>query len=146
MILKGPAETTRKPARILGKHPKMIENARSVQQVKNALKDEVTSAIEDLRDKHIQLSAQEKEFGDEMAKVQQQSEKLSEIEDTLNNYTRELAVVQRSTDGIHSRLNEVKIEQALPSEQDEPLRMESFAYEPGAPYSPTSKRSRNMGS
>ena len=129
----------------LEKHPKMIENARSVQQVKNALKDEVTSAIEDLRDKHIQLSAQEKEFGDEMAKVQEQSEKLSEIEDTLNNYTRELAVVQRSTDGIHSRLNEVKIEQALPSEQDEPLRMESFAYEPGAPYSPDKQKIKEHG-
>ena len=44
-ILKGPAETTRKPLGILGKHPKMIENARSVQQVKNALKDEVTPQL-----------------------------------------------------------------------------------------------------
>ena len=129
----------------LEKHPRMIENARSVQQVKNALKEEVTSSIEDLRDKHIQLSAQEKEFGDEMAKVQLESEKLSEIEDRLKNFSRELTVVQRSTDGIQSRLNEVKIEQALPSEQDEPLRMESFASEPGGPYSPDKQKIKEQG-
>ena len=129
----------------LEKHPKMIDNARSVQQVKNALKEEVTSSIEDLRDKHIQLSAQEKEFGDEMAKVQMESEKLSEIEDRLKNFSRELTVVQRSTDGIQSRLNEVKIEQALPSEQDEPLRMESFATEPGGPYSPDKQKIKEHG-
>ena len=129
----------------LEKHPRMIENARSVQQVKNALKEEVTSSIEDLRDKHIQLSAQEKEFGDEMAKVQLESEKLSEIEDRLKNFSRELTVVQRSTDGIQSRLNEVKIEQALPSEQDEPLRMESFATEPGGPYSPDKQKIKEQG-
>ena len=46
----------------------MLENARSVQQVKSALRQAVTSAIEDLRDKHIQLSAQEKEFADESLK------------------------------------------------------------------------------
>jgi capsular exopolysaccharide synthesis family protein len=129
----------------LEKHPRMLENARSVQQVKNALKAEVTSSIEDLRDKHIQLSAQEKEFGEEMAKVQKKSENLSEIEDTLNNFTRELTVVQRSTDGIHSRLNEVKLEQALPSEQDEPLRMESFASEPGSPYTPDKQKIKKQG-
>ncbi|HAW97701.1 MAG TPA: hypothetical protein DCX67_04125 [Opitutae bacterium] len=129
----------------LERHPRMLENARSVQQVKSALRQSVTSAIEDLRDKHIQLSAQEKEFADEMAKVQKQSEKLSEIEETLKNFERELAVVQRSTDSIHARLNDVKIEQALPSEQDEPLRVDSVAYEPGGPYAPDKNRIREEG-
>ena len=129
----------------LERHPKMLENARSVQQVKSALRQSVTSAIEDLRDKHIQLSAQEKEFADEMEKVQKQSEQLSEIEETLKNFERELAVVQRSTDSIHSRLNDVNIEQALPSEQDEPLRVDSVAYEPGGPYAPDKNRIREEG-
>jgi len=129
----------------LKKHPKMIENARSIQQVKNALEEEVTSSIKDLRDKLSQLDAQEEAFEDAMAKVQLESHKLSEMEDTLKNFTRELTVVQRSTDGIHSRLNEVKIEQALPSEQDEPLRMESFAYEPAGPYSPDKQKIKEEG-
>jgi len=129
----------------LERHPKMLENARSVQQVKSALRQSVTSAIEDLRDKHIQLSAQEKEFADEMEKVQKQSEQLSEIEETLKNFERELAVVQRSTDSIHARLNDVNIEQALPSEQDEPLRVDSVAYEPGGPYAPDKNRIREEG-
>ena len=129
----------------LERHPRMLENARSVQQVKSALRQSVTSAIEDLRDKHIQLSAQEKEFADEMEKVQKQSEQLSEIEETLKNFERELAVVQRSTDSIHSRLNDVNIEQALPSEQDEPLRVDSVAYEPGGPYAPDKNRIREEG-
>ena len=129
----------------LERHPRMLENARSVQQVKSALRQSVTSAIEDLRDKHIQLSAQEKEFADEMEKVQKQSEQLSEIEETLKNFERELAVVQRSTDSIHARLNDVNIEQALPSEQDEPLRVDSVAYEPGGPYAPDKNRIREEG-
>jgi capsular exopolysaccharide synthesis family protein len=129
----------------LKRHPKMIENARSIQQVKNELEGEVTSSIKDLQDKLIQLDAQENAFGTAMAKVQLESEKLSEMEDTLKNFTRELTVVQRSTDGIQSRLNEVKIEQALPSEQDEPLRMESFAYEPAGPYSPNKQKIREHG-
>ena len=44
----------------LERHPKMIENARQVQLVKQSLNKEVKSAIEDLRDKHIHLTAQEK--------------------------------------------------------------------------------------
>lgn len=129
----------------LKKHPKMIENARSIQQVKNELEGEVTSSIKDLQDKLIQLDAQETAFGAAMAKVQLESEKLSEMEDTLKNFTRELTVVQRSTDGIQSRLNEVKIEQALPSEQDEPLRMESLANEPAGPYSPNKQKIKEHG-
>jgi polysaccharide biosynthesis transport protein len=129
----------------LKRHPKMIENARSIQQVKNELEGEVTSSIKDLQDKLIQLDAQETAFGAAMAKVQLESEKLSEMEDTLKNFTRELTVVQRSTDGIQSRLNEVKIEQALPSEQDEPLRMESFANEPAGPYSPNKQKIKEHG-
>ena len=46
----------------LDNHPKMLENARQVQLVKKALNDEVKNAIEDLRNKHHQLVAQEKEF------------------------------------------------------------------------------------
>ena len=99
----------------------MIENARQIQVVKSSLNKEVKAAISDLRDKHIQLSAQEKEFTQAMAKVQEQSRKLSEIEETLNNFNRQLSVVRRTTDQIHSRLNDVRIEQTLPSEQDEPL-------------------------
>jgi len=41
-------------------HPKMIENARQVLEVQDLLGKEVTFAIEDLRDRHIQLDAQEK--------------------------------------------------------------------------------------
>ena len=123
----------------------MMENHKRILQVKSALRQSITSAIEDLRDKHIQLSAQEKEFADEMEKVQKQSEQLSEIEETLKNFERELAVVQRSTDSIHSRLNDVNIEQALPSEQDEPLRVDSVAYEPGGPYAPDKNRIREEG-
>ena len=61
----------------------MIENARQVQLVKKALNKEVKSAIEDLRDKHIQLTAQEKEFAAAMSKVQEESRTLSEIEEKL---------------------------------------------------------------
>ena len=129
----------------LEKHPKMIENARQIQVVKSSLNKEVKAAISDLRDKHIQLSAQEKEFTQAMAKVQEQSRKLSEIEETLNNFNRQLSVVRRTTDQIHSRLNDVRIEQTLPSEQDEPLNKESFAYLPGAPFTPDKRKIKRDG-
>jgi capsular exopolysaccharide synthesis family protein len=132
-------------SRYLEKHPKMIENARSIQQVKTVLRDEVTSAIEDLKDKQGQLLAQENEFTREMSKVQKQSEELSVIEEQLKNYERELTVVQRSTDGIQSRLNDVKLEQALPSEQDEPLKVNSTAQIPGSPFAPDKKKIREEG-
>ena len=128
----------------LERHPKMIENARQVQLVKQALNKEVKSAIEDLRDKHIQLTAQEKEFASAMAKVQEESRTLSEIE-KLKNLDRQLAVVTRTTDQIHNRLNDVRIEQALPSEQEEPLNKEQFAYLPGAPFTPDKNKIKRDG-
>lgn len=118
------------------RHPKMLENARHVQEVKNSLIIEVTSAIEDLKDKRIQLIAQESEFSQAMQKVQKESMNLSEIEEWLVNKERELTVVRTSTDQIQRRLNEVRIEQALPSEQEEPLHKEQFAFLPGAPFTP----------
>lgn len=129
----------------LERHPKMIENARQVQLVKKALNKEVKSAIEDLRDKHIQLSAQEKEFAAAMSKVQEESRTLSEIEEKLKNLDRQLAVVTRTTDQIHNRLNDVRIEQALPSEQEEPLNKEKFAHLPGAPFTPDKVKIKRDG-
>ena len=129
----------------LERHPKMIENARQVQLVKKALNKEVKSAIEDLRDKHIQLSAQEKEFAAAMSKVQEESRTLSEIEEKLKNLDRQLAVVTKTTDQIHNRLNDVRIEQALPSEQEEPLNKEQFAYLPGAPFTPNKAKIKRDG-
>jgi succinoglycan biosynthesis transport protein ExoP len=129
----------------LERHPKMIENARQVQLVKKALNKEVKSAIEDLRDKHIQLTAQEKEFAAAMAKVQEESRTLSEIEEKLKNLDRQLAVVTRTTDQIHNRLNDVRIEQALPSEQEEPLNKEKFAFLPGAPFTPDKAKIKRDG-
>ena len=129
----------------LEKHPKMLENARSVQQVKKALVAEVASAIEDLKDKLKQLILDETEFKEEMENVQKKSQGLSVIEENLKNFERQLTVVQRSTDAIHSRLNDVNIEQHLPSDQEEPLRMDSFAQVPGAPYSPDKQKIKEYG-
>jgi capsular exopolysaccharide synthesis family protein len=67
------------------------------------------------------------------------------MEEWLTNKSRELAVVRKSTDQIQSRLNEVKIEQALPSEQEEPLRKESFAFMPSGPFTPDKAKIRSMG-
>ena len=129
----------------LERHPKMLENARQVNEVKNSLIKEVTSAIEDLKDKRVQLTAQEKEFQQAMEKVQQDSMKLSEIEEWLINKERELAVVRTSTDQIQKRLNEVRIEQALPSEQEEPLHKEQYAFLPGAPFTPDKAKIKRTG-
>ena len=129
----------------LENHPKMLENARQVLDVKKTLIKEVTAAIEDLKDKRMQLIAEEREFQVAMNKVQEESMELSGMEEWLKNKDRELAVVRKSTDQIQSRLNEVKIEQALPSEQEEPLRKESYAYLPGAPFTPDKAKIRSMG-
>ena len=129
----------------LERHPKMISNARQVQLVKKALKEEIKTAIEDLRDRHIQLGAQGKEFSSAMSKVQEESRTLSEIEEKLSNLTRSLSVVRRTTDQIHKRLNDVRIEQALPSEQEEPLNREQFAYLPGAPFTPDKVKIKRDG-
>ena len=123
----------------------MISNARQVQLVKKALKEEIKTAIEDLRDRHIQLGAQGKEFSSAMSKVQEESRTLSEIEEKLSNLTRSLSVVRRTTDQIHKRLNDVRIEQALPSEQEEPLNREQFAYLPGAPFTPDKVKIKRDG-
>lgn len=120
----------------LENHPKMKENAKQVKDVKKALTLEVQSAIDDFRDKLVELQHQEEEFTKAMQAVQTQSNELSEIEEQLDNYTRELSVVRASTDQIHRRLNDVKIEQSLPSEQDDPLHKENFASLPSSPYSP----------
>ena len=109
------------------KDPWMLKNERDWTTVRRQMVEETTSAIKDIKDRLKHLILTEKEFAREMSKVQQDSEKLSAIEETLKNYERQLAVVQRSTDAIFERLNEVNIEQALPGELDEPLRIENFA-------------------
>jgi len=129
----------------LERHPKMLANARQIQIVKNSLNQEVKASIADLRDKHVQLTAQEKEFTQAMAKVQEQSRNLSKIEEVLTNYDRQLSVVRKTTDQIHNRLNDVRIEQTLPSEQDEPLNKESFAYLPGGPFTPDKAKIKKDG-
>ena len=118
------------------KDPWMLKNERDWTTVRRQMVEETTSAIEDIKDRLRHLILAEKEFAREMSKVQQDSEKLSAIEETLKNYERQLAVVQRSTDAIFERLNEVNIEQALPGELDEPLRIENFAAIPSSPLPP----------
>ena len=129
----------------LENHPKMLENARQIQEVNSALNLEVKSAIEDLRDKHIQFSAQENAFTIEMEQVQSDSNKLSNIQDNLSKYERQLSIVRRSIDQIHERLNDVRIEQALPTDQEDPLHKENFAFVPGAPYTPYHAKTRTNG-
>ena len=123
----------------LGQHPKMLENTKMLEQLKDDLGLSVTRAIEDLRDKHQLHEAQEKEFELEMSKVQETSKMFGYTEDTLGKFKRELAVVQKSTDSIHDRLSDLKVKQALPFEQNDPLRMDSFAYEPRIAYFPDKK-------
>ena len=129
----------------LERHPNMLANARQIQIVKNSLNQEVKAAIADLRDKHVQLTAQEREFTQAMSKVQEQSRNLSKIEEVLENYDRQLSVVRKTTDQIHNRLNDVRLEQTLPSEQDEPLNKESFAYLPGGPFTPDKAKIKKDG-
>ena len=143
-------EKTRRDYQELGtgyleRHPKMEENARQVKDVKKALALEVQSAIDDFRDKLVELQHQEGEFAKAMQDVQSQSKNLSEIEEKLENFQRELSVVRQSTDQIHRRLNDVKIEQSLPSEQDDPLHKENFASLPATPYSPDKNAIKQKG-
>ena len=126
-------------------HPKMLENERSIKQLKGALEAEVTSAIRDLKDKLKQLIIDKNEFAIELEKVQEKSKELSVIEEELKNFERQLAVVRKNTDLIQSRLGDVAIEQALPSDKEEPLRMDSFAQEPGGPYSPDKQKIKEQG-
>lgn len=126
-------------------HPKMIENARQVQEVQELLGKEVTLAIEDLRDRHIQLDAQEREFMGAMDKVQSESRRLGHIEEAISKAERTLAVVRSSTDIIRKRLDDVRIEAALPSEQDDPLQKDQLAFIPGSPYSPDYNKIKQQG-
>ena len=129
----------------LERHPKMLANARQVKDVKKALAKEVQSAIDDFRDKLVELQHQENEFTKAMQVMQVQSADLSDIEDKLEDYKRELTIVRASTQQIHKRLNDVKIEQSLPSEQDDPLHRENFASLATNPYTPDKIKIRKNG-
>jgi succinoglycan biosynthesis transport protein ExoP len=129
----------------LERHPKMLANARQVKDVKKALAKEVQSAIDDFRDKLVELQHQENEFTKAMQVMQVQSADLSDIEDKLEDYKRELTIVRASTLQIHKRLNDVKIEQSLPSEQDDPLHRENFASLATNPYTPDKLKIRKNG-
>lgn len=129
----------------LERHPKMLDNARQVKDVKKALAKEVQSAIDDFRDKLVELQHQESEFTKAMASMQKQSATLMDIEEKLEDYSRELSIVRGSTDQIHKRLNDVKIEQSLPSEQDDPLHRENFASLAASPYTPDKVAIRKNG-
>ena len=126
-------------------HPRMVENARQVTEVQLLLGNEVTLAIEDLRDRHIQLDAQEREFLNAMEKVQAESRRLGHIEEAISKADRNLMVVRSSTDIIRKRLDDVRIEAALPSEQDDPLQKDQLAFEPSVPFSPDYNKIKQQG-
>jgi succinoglycan biosynthesis transport protein ExoP len=119
----------------LSNHPKMIENARQIQDVERILQLEVKASIEDLKDTYHQLEAQEQEFAAAMDKVQGESVALSEMETNLGVLDRKLQIQKGSTDTIQRRLQDVVIQIALPKEQDDPLHKGSVAY-PGTQISP----------
>jgi polysaccharide biosynthesis transport protein len=119
----------------LSNHPKMIENARQIQDVERILQLEVKASIEDLKDKYHQLEAQEQEFAVAMAKVQGESVKLGNMETNLEILDRKLQIQRGSTDTIQKRLQDVVIQIALPQEQGDPLHKMDFAY-PGIRISP----------
>jgi len=120
----------------LEKHPKMLENAKSLQEIGSALMGEVASAIENLKNKYKQLAHKEAEFVSALENLQKESAGLNEIGETLKTYEQQLAVVRKSTQTIHARLNDLKIEQHLPSADNEPLRKENFAAMPSSPLPP----------
>jgi len=128
----------------LSNHPKMIENARQIQDVERILQLEVKASIEDLKDKYHQLEAQEQEFAAAMAKVQSESVMLSEMETKLAELDRKLQIQRGSTDTIQKRLQDVIIQIALPQEQGDPLHTMDFAY-PGIRISPNLPDIHNKG-
>ena len=128
----------------LSNHPKMIENARQIQDVERILQLEVKASIEDLKDKYHQLEAQEQEFSAAMDKVQGESVALSEMETKLAVMDRKLQIQRGSTDTIQRRLQDVVIQIALPQEQGDPLHTMDFAY-PGIQISPNLPDIHNKG-
>ena len=128
----------------LSNHPKMIENARQIQDVERILQLEVKASIEDLKDKYHQLEAQEQEFLAAMDKVQSESVALSEMETKLAVLDRKLQIQRGSTDTIQKRLQDVIIQIALPQEQADPLHAMDFAY-PGIQISPNLPDIHNTG-
>ncbi|MDA0724862.1 MAG: polysaccharide biosynthesis tyrosine autokinase [Verrucomicrobia bacterium] len=128
----------------LSNHPKMIENARQVQDVERILQLEVKASIEDLKDTYHQLEAQEQEFATAMDKVQSESVELSEMETNLAVLDRKLQIQKGSTDTIQRRLQDVVIQIALPIEQDDPLHKGSVAY-PGTQISPNLPEIHKIG-
>ena len=128
----------------LSNHPKMIENARQIQDVERILQLEVKASIEDLKDKYHQLEAQEQEFAAAMDKVQGESVALSEMETKLAVLDRKLQIQRGSTDTIQRRLQDVVIQIALPQEQGDPLHAMDFAY-PGIQISPNLPDVHNKG-
>jgi len=119
----------------LSNHPKMIENARQIQDVERILQLEVKASIEDLKDKYHQLEAQEQEFLAAMNTVQSESVMLGEMETRLSELDRKLQIQRGSTDTIQRRLQDVVIQIALPREQNDPLHIMNIAY-PGTQISP----------
>jgi succinoglycan biosynthesis transport protein ExoP len=128
----------------LSNHPKMIENARQIQDVERILQLEVKASIEDLKDTYHQLEAQEQEFATAMDKVQSESVELSEMETNLAVLDRKLQIQKGSTDTIQRRLQDVVIQIALPKEQDDPLHKGSVAY-PGTQISPNLPEIHKIG-
>ena len=80
-----------------------------------------------------------------MEKVQAESRRLGHIEEAISKADRNLMVVRSSTDIIRKRLDDVRIEAALPSEQDDPLQKDQLAFEPSVPFSPDYNKIKQQG-
>lgn len=120
----------------LDNHPKMLTNTRQIQDTYGQLARQVKEAIKDMEDRQTELSALSKDFTKAMNDVQNEAGEISLIEDQISTLQRELQIVQASTSQMQRRLNDVRIEQAFPQDQDDPLQKDQFATVPGAPFSP----------
>ena len=120
----------------LSKHPKMLSNARQIQDTYGRINKQVKDAIFDMDNRKLQLQALANDFIVAMTTVQDEANFLSKIDDNISSMERELEIVQTSSGQMQKRLNDVTIEQAFPQDQDDPLQKEQFAFVPGGPYSP----------
>ena len=113
--------------------PGIIENARAILRQVQALKEETTAAVQSLQEKFRQLSSDEKEFALELNKLQMESVRIETFKESLLPYERKLETAKENTHEIYKRLNELKIEQALPGGQKEGLQKERVAELPSSP-------------
>ncbi len=121
----------------LERHPRMIENERSIEQVESRLERNIERAVAEFRNRLENAREREIRLQENLAEAEAESLRMDRVAGEYNVLRRNLETTRRTYDQILERLNETSIASQL---ENTNIRVADSAVVPDKPVEPNARR------